>query len=73
MTISQAAKYLRCSEPHLMKLMEGQIPGSPILAFVRKGRRISIGKKALHDWLWDLESFQRQDQIRRQQAKGQGA
>jgi hypothetical protein len=59
MTHSRTAEYLHCSEAYVSKLLRGKVHGVPPLPCMLVGRRVSISKRALNTWLWDLEARQR--------------
>ncbi len=51
LTLTETARFLRCSKAHASKLARGQVRGVPILPVVRLGRRILVQKTVLFDWL----------------------
>lgn len=55
LTLTEAAKELRCSKAHLSNIIGGKIPRLPRLPVMRVGRRVLIRFDALTQWLKTLE------------------
>ena len=55
LTLSEAAKELRCSKAHLCNIAHGKVHGLPPLPVVRIGRRVLIRKDALTQWIISTE------------------
>ena len=67
MTLTQTAKYLHCSVAHVTRLLSGKVAGAPPLPCIQNRRNVSISRRALNTWLWDLEAIQRK--TRQQQSR----
>jgi hypothetical protein len=55
LTVSEAARELRCSKAHLHNIIGGRVPNLPPLPVLRIGRRLLVRHDALMQWLMDLE------------------
>ena len=55
LTVSEAARELRCSKAHIHNIIGGRVPNLPPLPVLRIGRRLLIRHDALTQWLMDLE------------------
>jgi excisionase family DNA binding protein len=55
LTVSEAARELRCSKAHIHNIIGGRVPNLPPLPVLRIGRRLLIRHDALMQWLMDLE------------------
>lgn len=54
-TLTEAAKHLRCSKAHLCNVVNGKVARLPPLPTVRIGRRVLIRRDTLQQWLWLVE------------------
>ena len=57
LTIAEVAGILRCSKSHVANLINGKVPGAPVLPHVSMGRRKVVRRPWLMAW---LEDFKRQ-------------
>jgi hypothetical protein len=55
LTMSEAAREIRCSKAHLSNIIRGKVPRLPILPVVRIGRRLLVRYSSLLQWLVALE------------------
>jgi hypothetical protein len=55
LTVSEAARELRCSKAHIHNIIGGRVPNLPPLPVLRIGRRLLIRHDALTQWVLDLE------------------
>jgi excisionase family DNA binding protein len=62
LTLTEAARELRCSRSHLYRIQAGTFPTLPPLPFIRLGRRQMVRREALLAWLRLLERIARQNQ-----------
>ncbi|MFL6449461.1 MAG: helix-turn-helix domain-containing protein [Bryobacteraceae bacterium] len=51
LTIQQIAAILKCSKNHVSKLLNGQIPGVPVLAHFVMGRRKVSRRHWVAEWM----------------------
>jgi excisionase family DNA binding protein len=51
MTLEQAARYLQISKAHLSNIINGKVPGVPVIRHARVGRRVLIRREWACDWL----------------------
>ena len=63
LTLSEAARILRCSKTHVQNLIAGKLPDLPPLPIVRIGRRVLIRQEALKQWFVSLESREVEEQL----------
>ena len=56
LTLSDAARELRCSKAHLSHIINRKIPSLPPLPVMRVGRRVLIRYEALMKWLESIEA-----------------
>jgi excisionase family DNA binding protein len=56
LTVSEAAREMRCSKAHLHNIVAGKVPNLPPLPVLRIGRRVLIRYDALKAWLSQLEA-----------------
>ncbi len=56
LTISEAARELRCSKAHVLNIIAGKVNNIPPLPVLRIGRRLLIRYDALTKWLMSLEA-----------------
>lgn len=50
-TLKLAAEYLRISKAHLSNVINGKVPGVPILRCAHIGRRTLIRRQWIDEWL----------------------
>ena len=55
LTITEAARKLRCSKTHVHNLIYGKVPNLPPLPVLRIGRRVLIRHDGLKAWMLALE------------------
>jgi excisionase family DNA binding protein len=55
LTLTEAAKIIRCSKAHLLNVIHGRVPNVPPLPCARIGRRILVRREALERWLLAVE------------------
>lgn len=55
LTVSEAARELRCSKAHIHNIINGKVPNLSPLPVLRIGRRLLVRHDALMQWLMDLE------------------
>lgn len=55
LTITEAARKLRCSKTHVHNLIYGKVPDVPRLPVVRIGRRVLIRYEGLKAWMLAIE------------------
>jgi excisionase family DNA binding protein len=60
LTVTEAARLLRCSRSHLYRLMRGKYPTLPPFPRIALGTRILVRREALSAWLLLLERQERQ-------------
>jgi excisionase family DNA binding protein len=56
LTFAETAKRLKLSKAQFSKLINGKIPGLPLLKTARLGRRVLIREETLEQWLQEVES-----------------
>ena len=56
LTAEEVALELRCSRAHVYNILGGKVPGLPSLPAIRIGRRTLIRRKALQEWLLEVEA-----------------
>lgn len=54
LTLSEAARRIRCSRSHLQRILAGRMD-TPALCSLRIGKRRFIREQALEEWLLGLE------------------
>jgi excisionase family DNA binding protein len=59
LTLSEAARELRCSKSHLYRILSGKITAPPLPVF-HIGRKALIRTPALHQWIGSLEARERE-------------
>ncbi len=50
LTVPEVAAELRCSRPHVYKLIRGEVPGVAALAALHIGRRRLVRRRSLERW-----------------------
>jgi excisionase family DNA binding protein len=56
LTVNQAARVLKVSYSHVLRLIRGGVNGMPPVHHVRAGRSVRIRRGALTDWIRNVES-----------------
>lgn len=56
LTVRQAARVLKVSYSHMLRLIRGEVNGIPPVHHVRAGRSVRIRRGALTDWIKIVES-----------------
>ena len=51
LTIREVAAELHCSAAHVSNLINGKVPGAPLLPHARIGRRVLVKEEWLHAFL----------------------
>ncbi len=59
LSLTEAARYVRCSRSHLCNVVHGRVPGVPRLPSVRIGRRVLLRRESLERWLLEAETVER--------------
>jgi excisionase family DNA binding protein len=57
LTVHQAARVLKVSYSHMLRLIRGEVSGMPPVHHVRAGRSVRIRRGALTDWIRNVESL----------------
>ena len=55
LTIQQAARVLKVSYSHMLRLIRGEVNGMPPVHHVRAGRSVRVRRGALTDWIRTVE------------------
>ena len=55
--VEQAAKVLKVSYSHLLRLLKGQVPGMPRIRCIRAGRSLRVRHGALLEWIREVEDL----------------
>jgi excisionase family DNA binding protein len=58
LTMTEAARELRCSKAHVHNIIHGKVPDLPPLPVLRIGRRILIRGAALSAWMLAVEAHE---------------
>ena len=53
--VRSTAEVLKCSESHVLNLINGKVAGVPLLPSLRVGRRRLLRRSTLMKWIADLE------------------
>ena len=56
LTVTEAARELRCSKAHVHNIIHGKVPDLPPLPVLRIGRRVLIRNEALKAWMLSVEA-----------------
>ena len=56
LTLAEVAATLRVSKAHVSNLINGRVPGTPLLPAARLGRRVIVRKESLDQWLYSLDT-----------------
>ena len=56
LTMTEAARELRCSKAHVHNIIHGRVPDLPPLPVLRIGRRVLIRGAALAAWMLAVEA-----------------
>jgi len=56
LTMTEAARELRCSKAHLHNVIHGKVRGLPPLPVLRIGRRVLIRLEGLNAWIAQVEA-----------------
>jgi excisionase family DNA binding protein len=56
LTVHQAARVLKVSYSHMLRLIRGEVSGMPPVHHVRAGRSVRIRRGALADWIRNVEN-----------------
>jgi excisionase family DNA binding protein len=57
LTVEQAARVLKVSYSHMLRLLKGHVPGMPRIRCVRAGRSIRVRRGALMEWIHEVEDL----------------
>jgi excisionase family DNA binding protein len=57
LTVEQAARVLKVSYSHMLRLLNGQVPGMARIRCVRAGRSIRVRRGALMEWMREVEDL----------------
>jgi excisionase family DNA binding protein len=55
LTVTEAARELRCSKGHVHNIIHGKVPDVPPLPVLRIGRRVLIRHEGLKAWMLSVE------------------
>jgi len=55
LTVWQAARVLKVSYSHMLRLIRGAVDGMPPVCHVRAGRTVRVRRGALTQWIRDVE------------------
>jgi excisionase family DNA binding protein len=55
LTVQQAARALKVSYSHILRLIRGDVSGIPPVHHVRAGQTVRVRRSALTDWTRDVE------------------
>jgi excisionase family DNA binding protein len=55
LTVEQAAKVLKVSYSHMLRLLNGQVPNMPRIRCIRAGRTLRVRRGALMEWMREVE------------------
>jgi excisionase family DNA binding protein len=55
LTVRQAARTLKVSYSHMLRLIRGQVTGMPPVHHVRAGRSVRVRRGALTEWIKEVE------------------
>ena len=56
LTVDQAARVLKVSYSHMLRLIRGEVNGMPPVHHVRAGRSVRIRRGALTGWIRNVEN-----------------
>ena len=56
-TVDQAAKVLKVSYSHMLRLLNGQVPNMPRVRCIRAGRSLRVRRGALTEWMREVEDL----------------
>lgn len=62
LTITEAARELRCSKAHIHNIVHGRVHDLPPLPVLRLGRRVLIRAEALKAWMLSVEARENEAQ-----------
>ena len=57
LTVQQAARVLKVSYSHMLRLIRGDVTGMPPVHHVRAGRSVRVRRGALTEWIKDVENL----------------
>ena len=55
LTVTEAARELRCSKAHVHNIIHGKVRDLPLLPVLRIGRRVLIRREGLRAWMFSVE------------------
>ncbi len=61
LTVHQAARVLKVSYSHMLRLRRGSVNGMPPVHHVRAGRSVRVRRGALTDWIRTVEDHSADD------------
>ena len=65
LTVQQAARVLKVSYSHMLRLIRGEVNGMPPVHHVRAGRSVRVRRGALTDWIRTVEDHSADDILQR--------
>jgi len=57
LTVEQAAKVLKVSYSHMLRLLNGQVLNMPRVRCIRAGRSLRVRRGALTEWMREVEDL----------------
>ncbi len=67
LTVHQAARVLKVSYSHMLRLIRGEVNGMPPVHHVRAGRTVRVRRGALTEWISNVERLSGGNAVQRAQ------